>query len=95
MAKALADRVFGGGQLIWRRVVIAAWNYSPSLAVRLLDRFKQDVVKNEVEFLVKRHPEKARTVAEALPIFLGEKLNPSMRPQFRVRRAPSSSGRKG
>lgn len=70
-------------QNVWRRVVHAAWTYSPLLAVRLTQRFKVNTVKTEVERLVKTQPEKARLVPEALPMFIGDKLDPAQRPLFR------------
>lgn len=79
------DRAYHREQNVWRRIVHAAWDYSPLLAVRMTQRLKVNTVKHEVERLVKTHPEKARAVPEALPIFIGEKLDPAQRPLFRVR----------
>jgi hypothetical protein len=68
----------------WRRLVRAAWEVRPELAIRFYERFQHPPVASEVTRLVRKFPGQACEVADALRFFLGEEVGGVVRPGLRV-----------
>ncbi|PPQ71810.1 hypothetical protein CVT24_006200, partial [Panaeolus cyanescens] len=67
----------------WLTVVRNLWRLDPAIAVYLIDRFKNNAVRQEVIKLVRSSPIDALAIPEALPLLLGERLDPSVKRDLR------------
>ncbi|CAG8472314.1 2360_t:CDS:10 [Dentiscutata erythropus] len=67
----------------WKAIIRHSWTISPSLAVQLATRFKLTNVQNEVHKILCNNSADAVRVADALPLLLGDKLNPNLTSQFK------------
>ncbi|CAG8512007.1 16686_t:CDS:10 [Gigaspora margarita] len=67
----------------WKSIIRHSWTISPSLTVQLAARFKQLNVQNEVHKILCNNSADAVRVADALPLLLGDKLNPNLTSQFK------------
>ncbi|KAG5638985.1 hypothetical protein H0H81_008206 [Sphagnurus paluster] len=63
----------------WAGVLRTVWQIDPSIAVYLSERFKTPVVRSEVTKMIRATPLEVLDVPEALPLFIGEKVDPHFR----------------
>ncbi|KAG6880260.1 hypothetical protein C0992_001828 [Termitomyces sp. T32_za158] len=71
-----------GSQSTWHTVLRTVWEISPMIAVYLVERFKNPTVRNEVTMMVRANPLEVIDVPEALPLFIGEKVDGYFRRDF-------------
>ncbi|CAG8654572.1 6223_t:CDS:2, partial [Racocetra fulgida] len=69
----------------WKNIIRHSWTISPSLTVQLATRFKQPNVQNEVHKILYNNSADAIRVADALPLLLGDKLNPNITSQLKAK----------
>ncbi|CAG8523919.1 21705_t:CDS:10, partial [Racocetra persica] len=67
----------------WKNIIRHSWTILPSLTVQLATRFKQPNVQNEVHKILYNNSADAIRVADALPLLLGDKLNPNITSQLK------------
>ncbi|KAG0144911.1 hypothetical protein CROQUDRAFT_46568 [Cronartium quercuum f. sp. fusiforme G11] len=70
------------GEIRWRQMVQTAWSIDPQLMLRLVERFKFPYIEAEVGALVKKFPNQARNVPEALNYFVGQGFDMSIVPNI-------------
>lgn len=73
----------GVGNDEWTSLVRKAWKQSPAVAVHMGERFKHQPVWTEITRLVRGNPRAVLDVAEAMPYFIGDKLDPAIRGQLK------------
>ncbi|KAG5645573.1 hypothetical protein DXG03_005711 [Asterophora parasitica] len=62
----------------WAGVLRTVWQIDPAIAVHFPERFKAPSIRNEVIKMVRSSPLEVIDIPEALPIFVGDRLNPDV-----------------
>ncbi|KAG6853905.1 hypothetical protein C0991_012574 [Blastosporella zonata] len=67
----------------WPAVLRTVWQIEPAIAVYLAERFKAPIVRHEVMKMVRSSPLEVLDIPEALPFFVGEKVDAYVRRDFK------------
>ncbi|KAG6820652.1 hypothetical protein H0H93_013851 [Arthromyces matolae] len=67
----------------WSSVLHTVWKIDPAIAVYLVERFKYPVVRQEAVKMVRSNPWEVLDIPEALPLFVGEKVDAYVKRDFK------------
>lgn len=59
----------------WREMIRTAWSVDPAIATHMAERFKRQVVENELTRLLRSNPSVALHVPEAVKFFIGDRFS--------------------